>query len=106
MRRILFLLLFLPLAAIAQRTDTTLLKLLQGYEQQLADAVALGDTIVWKKYLHENCLITTEDGSVMTVRQLISELRPLPKGYVGKIIIIEPKLVRYGNTAVFCFLYD
>src|SRR5688572_28253904 len=98
MKRILFLLLFLPLAAIAQRADTSLLKLLKGFEQELADAVALGDTSIWKKYLHESCLITTEDGSVITAQQMISELRPLPKGYVGKIIIIEPKLVRYGNT--------
>jgi hypothetical protein len=106
MKRILFPLLFLPLVAIAQRSDTSLLKLLQGYEQQLADAVALGDTVTWKKYLHESCLVTTEDGSVITARQMISELRPLPKGYLGKIIIIEPRLVRYGNTAVFSFIDD
>jgi hypothetical protein len=106
MKRIAILLLFFPAAVMAQRTDKTLLKLLQGYEQQLADAVALGDTTVWKKYLHDSCIITTEDGSVLTRRQLISELRPLPKNYNGKIIIIEPKLVRYGNTAVFSFIDD
>lgn len=99
-------LLFIPAAALSQSGDTALLKLIKGYEQQLADAVALGDTNVFKKYLHDSCIITTEDGSVTSRAQLLSELKPLPAGYVGKIIIIEPKLVRYGNTAVFSFIDD
>jgi len=106
MKRFIFLLFFIPVATYAQRPDTTLLQLIKGYEQQLADAVALGDTNVFKKYLHDSCIITTEDGSVISRAQLLSELRPLPAGYVGKIIIIEPKLARYGNTAVFSFIDD
>lgn len=106
MRTILLCMLLVPPGTMAQRTDAALLKLIQGYEQQLADAVALGDTTVWKKYLHDSCVITTEDGSVMTRAQLIAGLRPLPQNYIGKIIIIEPKLVRYGNTAVFSFIDD
>jgi hypothetical protein len=106
MKRFIFLLFFLPVAALSQSTDAALLKLIKGYEQQLADGVAVGDTNVFKKYLHDSCIITTEDGSVISRVQLLSELRPLPAGYVGKIIIIEPKLVRYGNTAVFSFIDD
>lgn len=106
MKILLAILMLNPVLLLSQKSDSALLKLIRGYEQELADAVAVGDTNVWKKYVHENCIITTEDGSVLTRQQLVSELRPLPKGYVGKIIIIEPKLVRYGNTAVFSFIDD
>jgi hypothetical protein len=106
MKRLLVILMLNPVLGMSQQGDSTLLQLIKGYEQELADAVAVGDTNVWKKYVHENCMITTEDGSVLSRKQLVSELRPLPEGYVGKIIIIEPKLVRYGNTAVFSFIDD
>ena len=70
----------LPVTVLAQKEDAALLKRIQGYEQQLADAVATGDTNVWKKYVHDNCIITTEDGSVITRSQMLAELRPLPPG--------------------------
>jgi hypothetical protein len=47
-----------------------------------------------------------EDGSVLRRSEMLADLRPLPAGYAGKIIIIEPRLVRYGNTVVFSFIDD
>src|SRR5688572_5663434 len=60
--------------------------------QELLDAVAPGDVAVWRKYLAEGCIYTDEEGNVKTKEDLLKELKPLPKGYVGSIKMGEPKV--------------
>jgi Domain of unknown function (DUF4440)/Domain of unknown function (DUF3471) len=87
-------------------TDASLQASLLQKEQQMMDAIALGDTSVWLANLHDSCLIAVEDGSTTTKHELVGGLRPLPSGYVGKIHVIEPRFRRYGNAAVVSFVAD
>ena len=75
-------------------------------KQQLMDAVAAGDTQVWLSYLHEDCLIAVEDGKILSRQELVSSMKPLPAGYNGRIVIIEPRYQRYDDTVVITFIND
>jgi hypothetical protein len=68
--------------------------------QELLDAVAPGDVSVWRKYLAEGCIYTDEEGVVKTREDLLGELKPLPKGYVGSIKMGEPKVSAQENVIV------
>jgi Domain of unknown function (DUF4440) len=75
-------------------------------EQQLMDAIAVGDTAVWQNFLHEDCLIAVEDGKTLSRNELVSSIKPLPAGYHGRIVIIEPNYQRYDDTIVLSFIND
>lgn len=75
-------------------------------EQRLMDAIAIGDTTVWLKFLHEDCLIAVEDGKTLSRQDLVSSMKPLPAGYDGRIVIIEPSYARYDDTIVISFIND
>src|SRR5215510_14597226 len=68
--------------------------------QELLDAVAPGDVAVWRKYLAEDCIYADEEGNVKTKQDLLNELRPLPKGYLGSIKMGEPKVLAQENVIV------
>jgi len=68
--------------------------------QELLDAVAHGDVAVWQRYLAEGCIYTDEEGNVKTKQDLLKELKPLPKGYLGSIKMGEPKVVAQENVIV------
>jgi Domain of unknown function (DUF4440) len=106
MKSLRYLFLFVPVFGIAQNKTGVLLKQLLGYEQALMDAVATGDTALWKKRLADSCIISVEDGSIISKQKFIGDLQPLPKGYAGKITIINPVFHLYGNTAVISFTND
>jgi hypothetical protein len=73
---------------------------LKRASQQLLDAVARGDTVVWSRYLDPSCLYTDEEGGTATKAELLSQLRPLPKGYRGTIRLKHPQVLVTGETAV------
>jgi hypothetical protein len=75
-------------------------------EQQLMDAIAIGDTSVWMDSLHEDCLIAVEDGKTLSRNELVSSIKPLPDGYHGRIAIIEPHYQHYDDTLVLSFIND
>ena len=68
--------------------------------QELLDAVAHGDVAVWQKYLAEDCIYADEEGNVKTRKDLLKELKPLPKGYLGTIKMGEPKVFAQENVIV------
>jgi hypothetical protein len=86
--------------------DEEILKSLVKNEQSLLDAIAIGDKNVWAKYLHDSCLITLETSGIISKQKFIDSLKPLPKGYVGHINVINPRYKIYGNTAVLSFVDD
>lgn len=75
-------------------------------EKNLMDALAIGDTLVWSRNLHDSFLIVTEDGSRNTKHELIAGMRPLPKGYSGQIQITEPRLTFLDSVAVLNYVAD
>lgn len=73
---------------------------LQRMTQELYDAVAPGRTDVWRRYLDEAVLYVDENGAVLTKSELLSQLRPLPTGLVGRIDVVNMKVGLHGDTAV------
>ena len=86
--------------AATQNSRDAIIEQLKQATQQLLDAVAPGDTAVWQKYLAEGCLYTDEEGNVKTKDDLLKELKPLPKGYIGSIRMGEPKVFIQDNVIV------
>lgn len=91
---------------LAQTTADETQRLLLKSEQDLMNGIAIGNRELWDRHLHDQCVITIEDGSAMTKQRFIEELNPLPPGYVGHIQIIEPVVRIHGNTAVLSFIDD
>jgi len=75
-------------------------KVLVRATQALMDAVARGDTAVWKRYLSEDCLYTDEEGNTLTRSELMASMHPLPRAYKGIIKMARPRLVIKGDVAV------
>jgi Domain of unknown function (DUF4440) len=88
------------------KSDHDLYQQLVKNEQQLMDAIAVGDTTVWQNFLHEDCLIAVEDGKTLSHNELVSSIKPLPAGYNGRIVVIEPNYQLYDNTFVLSFIND
>jgi hypothetical protein len=80
--------------------DNAIIEQLKRATQELLDAVAPGDVAVWQRYLAEGCIYTDEEGNVKTKDDLLKELKPLPKGYIGSIRMGEPKVVAQENVIV------
>jgi hypothetical protein len=74
------------------KSDQDVSQQLLKNEQQLMDAIAVGDTAIWLNLLHEDCLIAVEDGKTLSRNELVSSMKPLPVGYNGRIVIIEPSI--------------
>jgi hypothetical protein len=75
-------------------------------EQQFMDDIAVGVTGHYQKYMHPNCFIITEDGTMLGKQAFLADFQPLPKGFSGYIKVIKPKTVFYGNTAVIQYVSD
>jgi hypothetical protein len=88
------------------KSDQDVSQQLVKNEQQLMDAIAVGDPTVWLTFLHEDCLIAVEDGKTLSRDELVSSIKPLPAGYNGRIVIIEPTYQRYDDTFVLSFIDD
>jgi hypothetical protein len=79
---------------------------LMQYAQKLFDAVAVGNQEPWKKYFADDCLFFDEKGRNFTKTELIADIRPLPKGYSGKITVGKPNSLIHGDTAVLSYDVD
>ncbi|HEY6929118.1 MAG TPA: nuclear transport factor 2 family protein [Thermoanaerobaculia bacterium] len=80
--------------------------LLRRRTQELLDAIGAGATDVWDKYLDENARIIDETGAVMTKKELLDQMKPLPKGVSGNIQAIQVEVVLHGDAAVVTYVDD
>ena len=78
----------------------------QATEQALMDSVASGDKGPWQRILDPSCVLTSEEGQVMTKQEFLSELRPLPAGLGGGIVVKELTVQEMGDLAVVRYLAD
>jgi hypothetical protein len=78
----------------------------QRTEQSLMDAIATGERSVWERVLDPTCVLTTEEGQVMTRAQFLEELRPLPKGLTGGITVKELTVQEFPGFAIVRYLAD
>ena len=74
--------------------------------QALMDAVTDGDKAVWDRVLDADCIITTEDGEFQRKAKFLEELKPLPRGFSGKITVRDLTVRQLGSTAVVHYWLD
>lgn len=77
-----------------------------GMEQQMMDAIPMGDAATWDKYLDKEFFIVTEDGSRLSRLEFMATVKPLPKGYSGWIKVTNPKVSFAKNVAVINYVSD
>jgi len=95
---------FVAAPAIAQSADTV--KWFQTTEQALMDALAPGDKAVWDRVMDEGCVITSEEGDVQNKQQFLADLRGLPPGLTGGIVVKELTVQELPGFAVVRYLAD
>jgi hypothetical protein len=93
---------------IAQTTvqtspDSTTEQELVRIAQELLDAVAVGDKAVWEKYLADDVIYTDENWHVLTKKDLLDALAPLPEGFSGSIRIANVQSRIHGDCAVLSY---
>lgn len=90
-------------SAVQNSSDSATEKELISIAQQLLDAVASGDKAVWEKYVADDLLYTDENWRILTKKQLIDSLGPLPKGYSGSIRVANVQSRINGDAAVLSY---
>jgi hypothetical protein len=71
--------------------------------QELYDSIASGNQEPWKKYFAEDCTFSDEKGRTFDKTKLVTDIKPLPKGYSG-VIKIENVISRIiGDVAVLSY---
>jgi hypothetical protein len=78
----------------------------QATEQALMDAIAPGDKAPWERVMDPSCVVTTEEGQVLTRAQFLDELGPLPPGLSGTIAVKELTVQEAASFAVVRYLAD
>ncbi len=78
----------------------------QTTEQTLMNAVAVGDHAPWDATLDDRCVLTTEEGEILTKAEFLKALRPLPAGLAGGIEVKDLTVEEFEDVAVVRFLAD
>ncbi|MEP6850294.1 MAG: DUF4440 domain-containing protein [Acidobacteriota bacterium] len=87
-------------AKTSQSSDGATEKEIVTIIQKLMDAIAVGDRSVWEMYVADDVIYTDENWKVLTKKDLIDQLAPLPKGYSGSIKVSNVRSRINGNSAV------
>jgi len=96
----------LTLPGSAAAANDALQAWFQTRTQALFDAVAAGDRAIWDQTLDAGCMLTSEDGEVTDKAKFLAQLRPLPPGFRGKIVIRDLTVRDLGATAVVHYWMD
>jgi len=79
---------------------------LKAQTQELADAIAPGKAAVWQRYLDDDVVVTTEDGSVQTKSEILRDFRPVPEGVSGRIDVIDFHARVHDRVAIATYVMD
>jgi hypothetical protein len=79
---------------------------LQRATQALVDALAPGERAVWEHYADASLTYVTEDNEVKSRKQLLEEMKPLPGGSSGWIVVEEFHCTDFGGFAVTTYVMD
>jgi hypothetical protein len=90
-------------APAQSKADAATEKELVAIAQQLFDAVAVGDKAPWEKYLADDVIYTDENCQILTKKDLVDGLQPLPKGYSGSIRMTNVQSRINGDAAVLSY---
>jgi hypothetical protein len=90
--------------AAAAASDTA--KVLARATRELADAIAPGETAIWEHYTDPRFVYVTEDNEVKSRARTLEELKPLPAGYSGWIVVQEFQCADFGAFATTTYVMD
>jgi hypothetical protein len=88
---------------VQNSSDSATEKELIRIAQELLDAVAAGDKAVWEKYVADDVIYTDESWRILTKKELLDSLAPLPKGYSGSIRVTNVQSRIHGDSAVLSY---
>jgi len=71
--------------------------------QELFDAIAIGNKAVWEKHVAPDVIYTDENWKILTKKDLVDSLAPLPKGYSGSIRMANVQSRSNGDAAVLSY---
>jgi hypothetical protein len=74
--------------------------------QELFDAVVPGNAEPWKKYFADDCIFSDEKGRTMDKAALVADIKPLPRGYSGRIKIAKVRSIIHEDTAILNYDLD
>jgi hypothetical protein len=103
-----FVLFILMLSGIAQTTVPSPADLATEHElaliaQELYDAIPIGNKVPWEKYVADDVIYTDENWHILTKKDLLDGLSPLPKGYSGSIRMANVHSRINGDCAVLSY---
>lgn len=71
--------------------------------QELYDAIPVGNKAPWEKYVADDVIYTDENWHILTKKDLLDGLNPLPKGYSGSIRMANIQSRINGDAAVLSY---
>ncbi len=86
-------------ASADEASDATRQQVL-AITQQLMDALPLGKTDAWQRFVADDAMITDEFGRRQTKAEAIAGMHPFPAGVSGSIELRDARVHAYGDTAV------
>jgi ketosteroid isomerase-like protein len=93
-------------ACAAEAGSPATVQWFQTTEQALMDALATGDKAVWDRVLDPSCVVTSEEGEVLSREAFLDGLRPLPEGLHGHIAVMDLTVEEFPGIAVVRYLAD
>ena len=94
-----------PAVTDASPTATTSATL-ERATQALVDALAPGERAVWERYADPSLTYVTEDNEVKSRAQLLADLKPLPAGSSGSIVVEQFRCVDHFGLAVTTYVMN
>lgn len=73
---------------------------LRRQAQELLDAITTGSAAVWERYLDADVRYVDESGTVLTKKQMVGDIKPLPEGVSGTIKVTHFDVAVHGDVAV------
>ena len=98
--KVLVLLVALLLSPSQKAQDSTFF---QSTEQALMDAITTGDKSAWDRVMDPACVVTTEEGEVLSKSAFLKELNGLPPGLSGNIKVVDLTVQEFPEFAVVRF---
>ena len=99
----LLIVLSVPVNAQTKEDAAAVTKELTRTAQELFDAIAVGNKAVWEKYVADDVIYTDENWKILTKKDLVDSLAPMPKGYSGSIRMANIQSRVNGDAAVLSY---
>jgi Domain of unknown function (DUF4440)/Domain of unknown function (DUF3471) len=74
--------------------------------QEFLDSVPSGNRAPWEKYFAADAMVFTEKGQSMNKKALLEDVTPMPPGYSGTIMVVNPQSHILRDTAILSYDLD